>query len=103
MPFAATGRRTLAVEVTNVSSHGLWLLLDGREVFASFREFPWFADATIRQITEVQRPSPDHLYWPALDVDLAVESLDHPERYPLMSAVRSTRRSQPTKAPRRRR
>jgi hypothetical protein len=43
------------------------------------------------------------LYWPALDVDLAVESLDHPERYPLMSAVRSTPRSQRTKAPRRRR
>ena len=103
MISAAPGRRILEVEVTNVSSHGLWLLLDGREVFASFREFPWFADATIRQITEVQRPSPDHLYWPALDVDLAVESLDHPERYPLMSAVRSTRRLQRTKAPRRRR
>ena len=92
MPFAATGRRTLAIEVTNVSSHGFWLLLDGREVFASFREFPWFADATIRQISEVQRPSRQHLYWPALDVDLAVESLDHPGRYPLVSRVRSTRR-----------
>jgi len=85
----------LAVEVTSISSR--------REVFASFRELPRFADATIRQVTEVQRPSPDHLYWPALDVDLAVESLDHPERYPLMSALRSTRRSQRTKAPRRQR
>ena len=91
-------RRMLAVEVTNISSHGFWLLLDGREVFASFREFPWFADATIQQLTAVQRPSPHHLYWPALDVDLAVESLDRPERYPLRSPVPSNRRSQPTKS-----
>lgn len=94
MISGALGRRISEVEVTNVSSNGFWLLLDGREVFASFREFPWFAKASIQQITEVQRPSPQHLYWPALDVDLAVESLDHPERYPLMSRVRSTRRLQ---------
>jgi hypothetical protein len=34
-------------------------------------------------------PSADHLYWPTLDVDLSVESLRHPERYPLVS--RATR------------
>ena len=29
------------------------------------------------------RPQPGHLYWPELDVDLSVESIEHPERYPL--------------------
>lgn len=98
MRSATPGKRTLAVEVTNVSPHGLWLLLDGREVFAAFSEFPWFAEATIQQLTDVRRPSRHHLHWPALDVDLAVESLDHPDRYPMVSRVRPAKRSQPTKA-----
>jgi hypothetical protein len=29
----------------------------------------------------------DHLYWPDLDVDLAVESIRNPERFPLVSRV----------------
>jgi hypothetical protein len=82
------GTRTSAPEVTNVSQHGLWLLLDERELFLSFRTFPWFADATIMQLSKVERPSPHHLYWPELDVDLHVESIDRPEAYPLVSAVR---------------
>lgn len=73
------------VEVTNVSQHGFWILIGDREVFASFTDFPWFEQASIRQITTVELPSPHHLYWPELDVDLAVDSLDHPDRYPLVS------------------
>jgi hypothetical protein len=75
----------LDVEVTNVSPHGVWLLLDERELFLPFRDFPWFRDATIAQLVHVERPSAHHLYWPDLDVDLATESIEHPERYPLMS------------------
>lgn len=98
MRSVALGRRTLEVEVTNVSPSGVWLLLDGRELFAAFRDFPWFADSTIEQLTNVERPSPHHLYWPAIDVDLAVESLNHPERYPLVSRVRSNKRLQLSRA-----
>jgi hypothetical protein len=76
--------------VINVSRQGFWLLLADRELFVSFAGFPWFRDASIGQILAVERPSPAHLYWPQLDVDLAVESIEHPERYPLVS--RATRR-----------
>ena len=79
-------------EVLNITAQGLWLLLDGKELFASFRDFPWFADGTVRQLTRIERPRPDHLYWPELDVDLAVESLEHPEKFPLRSKIRSKRR-----------
>jgi hypothetical protein len=34
---------------------------------------------------EVERPSPHHLYWPQLDVDLALDSIEAPDRYPLVS------------------
>jgi hypothetical protein len=83
------GKPTSGVEVTNISPNGLWLLLDEQEQFLPFDRFPWFADATIRQLTRVERPSPHHLYWPDLDVDLAVESILNPEGYPLVSRVQS--------------
>jgi hypothetical protein len=85
MTSARRGGRTSKVEVTNVSRQGFWLLLTRRELFVPFAAFPWFRDASIGQILAVERPSPGHLYWPQLDVDLAVESIEHPERYPLVS------------------
>jgi hypothetical protein len=29
-----------------------------------------------------------HLYWPDADVDLTVDAIEHPERYPLKARVR---------------
>lgn len=77
------GTATSAPEVTNISRHGFWLLLDERELFLAFEEFPWFKGASVEAILEVERPQPHHLYWPILDVDLTVDSIEHPERYPL--------------------
>src|SRR5438552_2017359 len=88
MQSAALGRSTSPVEVTNVSRHGFWLFIGDRELFVSFQSFPWFKAASIDAITHVELPSPHHLYWPDLDVDLAVESIEHPEKYPLVSQAR---------------
>ena len=77
------GTVTSAAEVTNISRHGFWLLLDDRELFLSFEEFPWFKSAAVEAIIDVERPQPHHLYWPTLDVDLTVDSIEHPEKYPL--------------------
>ena len=85
MSSARPGPSTSDAEVTNISRHGIWVLLDGRELFLPFDEFPWFRSAPVEAILRVERPQPDHLYWPALDVDLSVESIEHPERFPLSS------------------
>ncbi len=82
------GRDTLRVEVTNISQHGFWLLFEDREIFLPFDEFPWFKDATVSAILDVQLLSPDHLFWPAIDVDLSVESIEHPDRYPLKAKTK---------------
>jgi hypothetical protein len=71
-----------------VSQHGFWLLLEDRELFLPFENFPWFRDAPIAKLLRVELPSLHHLYWPDLDVDLAVESVEHPERFPLVSKAR---------------
>jgi hypothetical protein len=75
----------LAAEVTHVSRSGLWILLDDEELLLPFEQFPWFRDATIHQLSHVQRPTADHLYWPDLDIDLAVESIRRPAAFPLVS------------------
>lgn len=82
------GGSTPGAEVTHVSRHGFRVSVGEREVCASFKDFPWFENASIRQITTVEMPAPHHLHWPELDVDLAVDALDHPERYPLVSRSR---------------
>jgi hypothetical protein len=76
-------------------------LLGERERFVAFQDFPWFRDVSIGQLCNVELPHPHHLYWPDLDVDVAVESIDHPERFPLVSQVRPDRRMQPTRGKRR--
>ena len=85
MKSVQPGENTSGVEVTNVSQHGFWIFIGDRELFASFTDFPWFEQASIKELTTVELPSPHHLYWPELDIDLAVDSLAHPERYPLVS------------------
>jgi hypothetical protein len=85
--FEMPGAATSGVEVTNISRHGFWLWLDGRELFLSFEDFPWFRHATIEAILRLEPPAPGHLNWPDLDVDIAVDSIEHPERYPLKSKL----------------
>jgi hypothetical protein len=65
----------------------MWLIVDGRELSLAFDSFPWFREATIAQLAQIERPAPDHLRWPDLDVDLSIDSIDHPERYPLVSGA----------------
>ena len=88
MRSRAHGASTSDIEVTNITKHGFWLWLAGRELFLPFAEFPWFENASVARITNVEWPSPDHLYWPDLDVDLSVRSIEHPEEFPLKFAAR---------------
>ena len=81
------GSITSVAEVTHVSRHGFWLLLGSEELHVPFTDFPWFRAATIEQLTTVEWPSPEHLYWPMLDVDLAVASIRSPADFPLVSRV----------------
>ena len=79
------GTVTSVAEVIHVSKHGFWLLLDGEELLVPFEHFPRFKKATIEQLSDVQWPTRNHLYWPQLDADLSVESIRDPSAFPLMS------------------
>ena len=77
------GISTSEVEVTGISAHGVWLLASEEEIFLSYGDFPWFKDVSVRKILNVQDPTPGHFYWPDLDVDLGMETIRHPDRFPL--------------------
>ena len=81
------GTTTSVAEVTHISKHGFWILLVDEELLVPFDQFPWFRQGTVEQISEVQRPTPDHLYWPRLDIDLSVQSIRNPAAFPLVSGA----------------
>lgn len=66
------------VEVTNIGPHGIRIFLKNREYFLSYKEYPWFRDATVADILNVKLFHKSHVHWPALDVGLCVESLERP-------------------------
>lgn len=84
------GTTILEAEVTYISPHGFWIFLGNEELPVPFAEFPWFKTASVEQITTLERPTENHLYWPQLDVDLTVQSLRKPEDFPLVSNERKT-------------
>ncbi len=83
------GVSTSGVEVSHVSKHGFWLLLKDEELLVSFAEFPWFKEVSIEQLSKVELPSDNHLYWPQLDIDICVDSIRNPKAFPLISKVSS--------------
>ena len=56
MSSLAHGNKTLAVEVTNISAHGVWLLAHNKELFMSYSDFPWFKDQTVKSIIKAMSP-----------------------------------------------
>ena len=83
MKSLTRGIRTSSVEVVNVSPHGIWLSVRGKEYFLPYDEFPWFHDARLADVYRVQCVHGRFLRWDGLDVELALDSLEHPDRYPL--------------------
>ncbi|MDE0511966.1 MAG: DUF2442 domain-containing protein [Gammaproteobacteria bacterium] len=87
MRSTAPGNDTSICEVTHISSHGIWLFAHNEEFFMSYEDFPWFKKQPIEAVLNVEEPSPDHYYWPAIDVDLTKEIIENPDRFPLKAKV----------------
>ncbi|MBI3534571.1 MAG: DUF2442 domain-containing protein [Deltaproteobacteria bacterium] len=84
MKLQKLGKNTSEVEITHISTNGIWVLVSNKEYFLSFQDYPWFKDAKIFEIHSVTLLHDHILHWSHLDVDLDLESLDFPEKYPLV-------------------
>ena len=73
-----------SVSVLMINAQGIMLSVLGHDYFLSYNRIPWMQDAPIRSVLNVQMSGPEAIEWPDLDVDLEIDSLRHPERYPLV-------------------
>lgn len=76
---------SMPVEVLSISQRGVWILVRDREFFLGYDQFPWFRDARISDVLEIELQGHAHLHWPRLDVDLDFDRMENPDRYPLVS------------------
>lgn len=83
MKSLRNGKNISTAEIQNISEFGIWMLINQTEYFLSFKDFPWFEKASIHQIYNFKFLHDRHLFWPDLDIDLALESLRFPEKFPL--------------------
>lgn len=77
--------KSISVSVENISSFGIWMLVKGKEYFLNYHDYPYFQNQPIRSIQNVKLLHDFHLYWPELDVDLEIDTIENPEKYPLKS------------------
>ena len=75
--------KNISVSVENITPFGVWLYVKEKEYFLSYKDYPFFKDQTLHAIQNVQLLHDYHLYWPELDVDLEIDNLENPEKYPL--------------------
>ena len=74
---------TLA-DVLMINDRGIMISVLGQDYFLSYNRVPWMRDATINEVLDIRMSGKNAIEWPKLEVDLEVESLRHPERYPLL-------------------
>ena len=73
-----------SASVLMINSQGIMLSVCGQDFFLSYNRIPWMRDASIKSVLNVQMSGRNAIEWPDLDVDLEIDSLRHPERYPLL-------------------
>lgn len=78
------GISTSKVEVTMICDKGFWFLIKNKEYFVPFEKYPDFQNATVEQIYNVDYVSPTQFYWSNLDVDIELDALEQPEKFPLI-------------------
>lgn len=72
------------VSIEKIDKTGVWLHAFGKEYFLDYESFPWFRNKKSHQVKSVVAQN-GHLHWPELDVDLSIDSLENPAKYPLKS------------------
>ena len=92
MKSLKSGKGILA-SVENITPFGIWLFVKEKEYFLSYKEYPYFVNQTLSSIQNVQLLHDCHLFWPELDVDLEIDSLENPGKYPLKYKAVKTRTS----------
>jgi hypothetical protein len=85
--------KNISVSVENITPFGIWLFVKGKEYFLSYKDYPYFREQVLSAIQDVQLLHGYHLYWPQLDIDLEIDNIENPEKYPLRSKATAHQRT----------
>ncbi|MGC4128618.1 MAG: DUF2442 domain-containing protein [Bergeyella sp.] len=77
------GENTL-VKVLTITANGILISIPEGDFFLPFSEYPWFKNARVDEILEVEMEGDDAIRWGKLDIDLEIESILNPQNYPLI-------------------
>jgi len=69
--------------VSNICQTGFWLLVNDKEYFVPFDQYPDFKNASIEHIFAVKQLSPTQFYWEDIDCDIELGALEKPDQFPL--------------------
>jgi hypothetical protein len=74
-----------SVKVLAIVSNGVTIEVHGKVYFLPYISNPWFENARVADIFDIEPVGRTGIRWKTLDVDLSIESLIHPEKYPLIA------------------
>lgn len=80
----STDSQNTSVSVLMINAQGIMLSVQGNDFFISYNRMPWLRNARISDVLNVRMSGRSAIEWETLGVDLEIESLKHPERYPLI-------------------
>ena len=82
--FRRNKGNAISASVLMINNQGIMISVEGNDYFLSYNRVPWMKDATVRNILNIKMSGKNAIEWPDLDIDLEIDSLKHPERYPLV-------------------
>jgi len=69
-------------EVKFISADGFLMDVNGTSYFASFKDFPFLYDLPVSEAYNVQYLGQGDIRWENADIDLNIDILANPEKYP---------------------
>lgn len=72
------------MKIINISKTGINIIINDQELSIMFQDYPQFLNASLKQIFEFELINYNHLHWPKLDIDINVDALINPGKYPLI-------------------
>lgn len=79
--------KSISVAVDKITKEGVWLSIDSHSYLLDFIRYPWFENAQASKVFQAEPIGREGICWDELDIDLSLDSILNPDRYPLKARV----------------
>ena len=84
MDSSKSGTGTSVCNLTGINDLGFWVLVEDKEYFVPFSDYPGFKQSSVNQILNIRFLPPSQLHWNEIDMDIELQELAQPESFPLI-------------------